>query len=986
MPCRKPLASSICLLVGVVLIVGSALYVRWQPAVSPVNASNQLEASRTSMALGRYDQARQASQDILDADPTNVDAYLVVAECFTKEGRLDDALRTYEQILDLENLGREDAKIAYQCAGEIELQRGGLRRAEELFRATLKLDPYFPLAHNRLAFMLGLEGRRWESLPHLVELIKQDEFSVFHLLLLANPRQNITVEDFLDRAKRYDAGFPVPRIAEAKAAIEQGQLDRAAAIVQELVSFDAQQAEIKLLEGTLYFLQGDGERFIRWSQSLNLEQESHPDCWVLRAEWARQRGETETAIRCFAEAYFRDPNCLEAAQALTQLLSTEANNEEVVDYFQRRTRFLERLEQCSHLLHEDPRDTRLMEEAFTCCDWLERYWEAWGWSRAALAMEPNLEWAQSEKASIEEHLVYDLPQTIIFKNINHWNYSRYPLPQWAVPQPRAPAFSVERGGPAVAFRDVSAESGLDFRYECGHQGEPDNPLQGRRMYEVPGGGVAAIDYDRDLFPDVYFGQGARKWNAPDEEPMADRLYRNQSGERFVDVTLLCGITETSFTHGVAAGDFNNDGFPDLYVANLGVNCLYVNNGDGTFSDAGAGLPQLAGVWTTSAAIADLNADGAPDLYDVNYLHEEAYERYCEHENGYLRACSPRIFRAERDRVLLGNGDGTFLDGSSALPFEAADSRGLGIVIADFFGTGRTDVFVANDMTANNLYVRNDRTDSSGLSYRDDGLVRGVALDRRGRAQACMGVAFGDLDGNQTFDLFVTNFYGDYNTLYLQEQEMFSDLSHSSNLAALSFKFLGFGTQALDAELDGDLDLFVANGHIDDFTFQGIPYRMRAQMLINLGRAKFEELTPQEAGPYFAEEHLGRGVAKLDWNRDGREDILVSHLDTPAVLLSNESRTTGRALVLSFAGTKLARDPIGTRIEVRDGDEVRLAQVTAGSGYLASNEPVVVVPILHDDVVSLRVRWPDQHPIELRGLKAGGHYRIIEGVERVYALP
>lgn len=983
---ERPPLTVVLLLAFLSFIVGALLFARgWWSGEGAGDVVQDLARARREMKLARYPQARAIADGIVQVDPGNVDARFVIAECFTKENRLEEALAVYEDLLATKP-GDDPEQIAYQCAGEILLHQADIRRAEQYFREALKRDPYFPSAHNRLAFLLGLEGRRWESLPHLVELIKQDQFSVMHLLLLANPRQNIVIDDFLVQVKQRHPEDPLPRIAEAKAALERGDLDRVAGIVRRLLDHDPEQIEARMLEGALYLAQNDGERFVRWSQSLSLQHDSHPDAWLLRAQWARQGGDYPAAIRCCAEAFFRDPNNLEACHLLTQLLSQEQDDARTVEFFKDRTRLLERLEQSSHLLHVNQGDVNMMREAFTCCDWLERYWEAWGWCRAALAVDERLEWARTQKAEIEKHLVYDLPQTIIFRNINEWDYARYPLPEWGTPE-RADPGPEARGPASISFREISADLGLAFQYECGHQGDSDDPSAGRRMFEVPGGGVAAFDYDLDLYPDVYFTQGARHFRSS-ANALSDRLFRNQSGRSFEDVTAPSRIADFEYSHGVAAGDVNNDGFPDLYIGNLGINRLYVNNGDGTFSDATAGLPPLKALWTTSTAIADINRDGHPDLYDATYLKEEAWEQICEFDHGgrkYRRACNPRIFPAERDRIFLGKGDGTFTDRSDALPQDADDGRGLGILIADYFRSGALQLFIANDMSANNFYVLDPGSSPGALSFRDEALSRGVALDRRGRAQAYMGVAFGDLDGNRAFDLFVTTFYGDHKTLYLQEQEMFSDLSHPSNLAALSYQMLGFGTQTLDADLDGDLELFVANGHIDDFAYNSIPYRMRAQLFVNAGRGKFDELPPQQAGPYFARELLGRGVARLDWNRDGREDLLVSHLDAPNVLLSNDSETRGQALRLSFVGTRLARDAVGVDIELVDGEDVRIAQVTAGSGYLASNENLVVLTVLHPTPV-VRVRWPGRDVIEFNDLRPGAHYRIIEGSPTARLMP
>lgn len=951
----------------------------FQSADRDVAASSaaDLDAATAEMKRGRHQRAQEIASEVLREAPQQaVAARLIIAESFTKQGELTKAVEEYDRLLQDASADRDQKKLAYQCAGEIYLQRGDARRAEKYFEEALKLDPYFPPAHNRLAFLLGLEGRRWESTPHLVELIKQDQFSPLHLLLLANPKQNIVVDDFLDRVKRFDPDYSLALIPEAKAAVEHGEFEEASALIDKLVEHAPEQVEVRMLQGELFFLRGDREAFVEWSRSLTLQQESHPSCWILRALLSRHEGNDRMAIRCFAEAFFRDPNNLEACQALAQLLTKVEERSEIIEYFKKRTALLNRLLENSHLLHRDQRDVRLMEEAFACCDWLERYWEAWGWCRAALAVDPTLEWAQTQKADIEKHLVYDLPQTIIFRNINEWKYDAYPLPEWRTPQQTPPLADGKEA--SFAFRELAEDLGLAFHYESGHQGDPADPKIGRRMFEVTGGGVAAIDYDLDLYPDLYFGQGAKTFNDPNFQPTSDRIFRNLSGRRFEDVTERAGIRELGYSQGVSAGDVNNDGFPDVYVGNLGDNRLMLNNGDGTFSVAASALPALTGVWTTSTAVADVNKDGVPDLYDVDYLQAEAYEQLCDNDDGYKRACNPRIFPAERDRLLLGKGDGTFSFASEALPRDADEGRGLGIVIADYFGSGELGIFIANDMTANNFYLP-DST-AKELRFRDEALTRGLALDQRGRAQACMGVAFGDFDKNLQADLFVTNFFGDYNTLYLQDGELFSDLSHSSNLASLSYHMLGFGTQSFDAELDGDLDLFVANGHIDDFRFQGLPHRMRPQLFVNDGTGKFSEAEPAKLGSYFSRELLGRGVAKLDWNLDGMEDIVISHLEDPAVLLSNEGQSIGESLRLSFVGTKLARDAVGTTVQITDGDETRIGQLTAGSGYQASNEPVLHFTVMHGESASVRIRWPDGAEHDFRNLKAGGHYRIIEGRE------
>ena len=528
----------------------------------------------------------------------------------------------------------------------------------------------------------------------------------------------------------------------------------------------------------------------------------------------------------------------------------------------------------------------------------------------------------------------------------------------------------------AGIRFEVADAGITFHYF--NSADPATP--GARMFEFTGGGVGVLDYDADGRPDLYFPQG-RKWTADAaQREHLDRLYRHV-GTRYADVTENANLVEPNFSQGVACGDYDNDGFTDIYVANIGANRLFRNNGDGTFSPV-EDLPKSNSdrpAWTVSVAMADLNGDGLPELFDVNYVEgENTFEWICEHDD-VKRVCSPTAFIGQPDRLLLNHGDRTFQDITRLAGIHGPDGTGLGIVVADFDRSGGLSLFVANDEQGNHFYK--NVTESSGIvpRFAEQALVNGTAFDHAGHAQACMGVAAGDADGDGLLDLFVTNYVDESNTLYRQAVAgLFVDASRMAGLTKPSFDRLGFGTQFLDADLDGWEDLIVVNGHVDDFTHKGYDYQMPAQFFRNVG-GRFEELSAETAGPFFAEPRLGRGLARLDWNGDGRDEFAASYLDAPATLLTNATESPNQSLRLRFAGTSSARDAIGTTVVVECEAGTFMRQLTAGDGYEASNQRKLLFGVGETEAVkTVTVHWPSGEVLQLGPLATGVEWLLIEG--------
>jgi hypothetical protein len=408
--------------------------------------------------------------------------------------------------------------------------------------------------------------------------------------------------------------------------------------------------------------------------------------------------------------------------------------------------------------------------------------------------------------------------------------------------------------------------------------------------------------------------------------------------------------------------------------------LYRNNGDGTFTDATEGSGIAGQHLSSSAAFADFDRDGTLDLYVVTYLDFEAALRVCRTKEGRPVTCHPRAIAAAQDLMYQNRGDGSFQDVTDAAGIVAPEGKGLGVVAADFDQDGWTDIYVANDTTPNFLYHNRGRPsadDRPRLEFEEIGVVSGSALCGDGQAKAGMGIACADLDGNGYLDLYVTNYYREYNTLFLNFGNLtFRDETQQAGLVAPTLPVLGFGTQAIDADLDGWPDLFVANGHVEDVRERGDPWKMPAQFFRNQGQSRFADES-HASGDYFSHHCLGRGASRLDWDRDGRSDLVVVNQDRPAGLLHNQSEI-GNRIVIELCGVRSNRDATGSRIVVMAGGKRQVIESAGGDGYLGTNERRQIIGLGGTERIdSIEVYWPSGWVNEWRDLEVNRNVTIRE---------
>lgn len=967
------------------VLLGGAALIAGGLTVSTILAANNeraLREARRELIRGNFAEAEQLAKQVSGHSDQSPWALLVAAEAAVRLNRPPDALAYYEKVAA--DHGEASISASFGAA-EMLCHLGHLSDSEARLRNVLAKNPQHTLSHQRLAFILNVTGRRWEATPHLLHRIQNLPGETEPLLLLGSSERMVDAGPLLELCRKVDADDPLPALGDARRALAVNRTSEARSLLEKLLPRLPGEAELQARWGQLLADSGSTAAFVVWNNRLPVGIDAHPEIWMARASFAMKIGQKPVAARCFWETMKRDPEHRAAHYKLGQAL-TELGEPALAAPFQERAERLQQLALVLDDLFHHPTELELMSRAAALTESLGRIPEAYGWASAALKQSPNTLWAADTRRRLKplrpELLRRTLKETDLAENID---LSRFPLPSYETIRDIEPLLT--NGSPSVwggvQFSDDTAVTGINFEYF--NSSDPATP--GARIFETTGGGVGVIDFDADGWPDLCFTQGCAWPPISGNTIYLDQLFRSKRGKRFHAETALAGLREANFSQGVSCGDYDNDGFPDLYIANFGRNRLFRNNGDGTFADVTESCGIDAALWTTSCMIADVNSDGDPDLFDVNYADgPKVATLICERQEKW-RSCSPRAFDAAPDQMWLSTGDGGFCDASDESGISAPGGFGLGIIAADFHGSGKLDLFVANDEVPNFLFVQQEQKDSKAV-FSEQATSSGVAVDGDGASQGCMGIAAGDADGDGLTDLFITNFYHESNTLYRQlTAGLFVDETRKAELRDPSFAMLGFGTQFIDGELDGWPDLVVTNGHIDDLTDLGEPFRMPPQYFRNAGGGRFVEVPSSQAGPFFEGRYLGRGLARLDWNRDGREDFVVSHIASPAALLTNRTSPHGHFLSLRIRGTTCSRDAIGTVVELESGGRRIVKQLYGGDGYQACNEHVLTFGLASTvQIDSLKIRWPNGKVQTWEGVSADQFLTVIQGRGTFATLP
>jgi hypothetical protein len=532
--------------------------------------------------------------------------------------------------------------------------------------------------------------------------------------------------------------------------------------------------------------------------------------------------------------------------------------------------------------------------------------------------------------------------------------------------------SAQATGGAVRFVDTTTQSGISFK----HISSPEK----RYIVESMSGGVALLDYDNDGNLDIYFVNSLTMDLLKAASKPQSELYRNNGNGTFTNVTAKAGVGDTGWGMGVCVGDYNNDGWEDLYVTCLGPDHLFKNNGDGTFTNVTAKAGVSDPRWSTGAAFLDYDNDGNLDLFVSNYVDFDvnnlpSNERPCLYR-GIEVQCGPRGLRGAGDTLYHNNGDGTFENVSiKAGVSDPNGYYGMGVVCSDFDGDGFVDIFVANDATPNFLY--RNRGDGT---FKDIGFVSGTAVNANGSEQACMGVTVADYDHDGRFDIFATNFAQEYNVLYRgQGSNMFSDVSYAAGFQ--NQPNVSWGTKFFDYDNDGWVDLFVANGHVYpqvDKANLDAGYRQRKFLHKNNRNGTFSEVAAASGAP-LVEKRVSRGVAFGDMDNDGDVDLIINDLDGAPSLLRNDGGSENNSVLIKAVGARSNRSGIGARVKVVSGDLSQIDEVRSGASYISHNDLRLHFGLERRTKIDLiEVRWPSGVIDKIEGVGVNKILFIKEG--------
>lgn len=928
--------------------------------------------------LRDYASAEQSAAQALLENPENADAILVAAQIAAEQGDHPKAIELCSSVDPESRLGIRAVEL--HCKQMLQMDRIG--EATEVLLAAIAVRPEVIEWRHQAWALLNRLGRRDEASQHasalcrtglatepeMHSLIRRSE--AFPRKLNEGEQPSEFFEPGLGMARWFSTQEDYPRALEELRPVMQGQQQPSAA---------AKALYGRLLAETQAF-----DEFPAWQASCDEETQAFGDYWTAMGTFFYDQREFQASARALLEAIYRNPTDRLTYQRLSRVFNTLQQPEQAFRFRQRGIKIYETENMSTNLLEtDDPIHRRDLAKHLQD---MMRPFEVLQWTLLNSTLAPTegqtagvpsqetilgqIETQRNTLLQMKE--AYTAASEAALAGLSRDNF---PLrgglellanaPQ-KVPDPTEGEIDLLTQ-PRLVNR--ASEVGLDFQW---YQDVEIN-LASIPIHESVGGGIAAVDYDLDGWPDVYLAQGSG--DPPTNQcTRSNVLFRNLSG-RFFEVTELSNTGDRNYSSGLAAGDVNQDGFPDLWLGSLGHNRLLVNNGDGTFREATESLGQFEDLFSTSLAIADINGDTLPDLFETNYIvMDGAFALPKKDADGNEILPGPLDHVAELDRWFENLGDGSFR--IHKIDQDVADrGTSLGIIVTDMDNDGSNEVFVGNDVRGNHLLVH---TGNNQMVNTAD--AKGVARGFNGIANGCMGIAAADFNRDGLLDLHITNFFNESANLYVQSSgDLFADYAIRYDIDRLSKPMVGFGTKAIDVDRNGWTDLLVTNGHIfDTQVFGDAQFQMPPQMLMSRGR-RFELTTVEDESGYWEGLYLGRAMTTIDYDRNGSTDVLIGHLDQPLALLDNETDTAGNWLQLDLVGTVSERDAIGARVVVTVGEDSFTQWMTAGDGYFSSDEPFLDFGLgTGGNVGELDVFWPSGDRQTFKDVPLNQRYLIVEG--------
>jgi tetratricopeptide (TPR) repeat protein len=920
---------------------------------------------------GKLDEARSLAQRVLIESPEDKVALQTMASIHASQGNFADAAGIARTLGKLNGGGSvEDWLTAFDW----HLRAGELAAAEEDLQEAIRVAPDDPRTHRTMAQLLNAEGRRFESRPFILNLIRLNAAQpreLLSLVELGSPFMLVSLDEVVG-----DPANTLLELGKARYLLVADSNAEAALEKVNCLASNVSHPALDAFRGRLIAETADDDAFKKWLETVTPGTEKQPEYWSAIGQRLIRLGRDKEAIRALGEAVKLDPTDRASLRLLAAALERTGDDENAAAS----RKNLATLDQLFRIaaVADQSQVMWIGQQLQT----LVRPWESLGWYQHALQMQggdPRSSSQLSERldqiAAWEKTGTSEAVLQSRFDRLVGIDLAKYPTPSLEgieLTEPTVqPGQQTQRD---LAFRNIADQLGIDVDFTSEYPTEEVDFF----LYQANGGGLATFDYDLDGMCDLYVVQtGGDPQELDSSEP--NQLFRQLPGGNFQAIEKLAAVADRRYGQGVCAGDINQDGFTDLIVANIGKNSVYVNQGDGTFRKDAFAITASDGRWTSSIGLADMNGDHLPDVIEVNYLNDPLiFQRKCQ---GKRLDCTPQRFRAASDRIFENRGDGTYVvapTGSGSM--EASPNYGFGLIVTTFGQTGGNEIFVSNDGDLNHFWksLPADSGDRSGWKLSESAGVSGCSIGASGISQACMGIAASDFDRNGYIDLGVTNFHNEPMNLFLQNKAgFFTDEALRFGLGENSKDMLGFGTQAADFDNDGWADIAVLNGHIYDARYAEIPFAMQPQ-LFRGGKSGFKLQSSARLSEYWQRPQLGRTLAMLDWNRDGKMDLLANHLDQPLALLQNES-DSGNWLQVELVGTMSEREAVGARIEVESGEQSWVGWQIAGDGYMCTNESLIHLGLgSHDVIDRLTVHWPATDPQVFEQVPVNQRYLLIEG--------
>ncbi len=929
---------------------------------------DQLIRARRLLQLGDHDAAADAAYEALLKEPDRADALLLAGEIEAARGSHDRSIELARSIDTESRLGSRAVELHSQQLVKLHQPSAA---ADVLLRA-LELTPDM-LPWRRAAWsLLNRVGRR-EAASLQADLICQSGRATrqeLHSLMRRTESYPFALQEGESPLRHFEPGLGMARWY-----FSQQEFDRAIAELKPVFEMGFEQPEAAALYGRLLAETQSFESFAEWYSRCDEPTRDVGDYWAAMGTFFLDQRQTEAAARALLEAVYRNPTERVSTQRLSKVFAALERRDDS-EQFRYRGIQLAKSQRAADDFMAMPDDRQAGQELTQLLLDLGRPLETIGWTLSSLrntdvARRATLD--QQRIALLGNPEALTMPAEDSLLAIQRSEFDIQPAIDQLLKSESSEQATIE---PSIAesiilarptLVNVARDVGIDFQW---YQDLKIN-LESIPIHESLGGGIAVLDYDLDGWPDIYLAQGSGQ--PPTTAcTRSNALLRNVNRE-FTDVTIAANAGDRNYSSGLAAGDVNQDGFPDLYLGSLGRNRLLINNGDGTYRDATALMNSSEDRFTASLAIGDINGDSLPDLFEGNYIEMEGGFVLPEIGPGGREVLpSPLLHYADSDRWFENEGDGSFSSHVIGIDVTTPGTA-LGIIIADFDSDHRNEVFVSNDVRPNHLLVH---VGDNHLKNMAD--ARGVANGFHGTANGCMGIATGDFDRNGTLDMQVANYIKESANLYMQaEGGGFTDQAVRYGIDSITWPMVGFGTKAVDFDRNGWLDFAVTNGHIFDLRIAGHAFQMPPQLMMGTG-SRFKPVDVEDRSGYWDDVYLGRSMATIDYNRNGAIDLLVGHLDKPVALLDNQTSTEGAWIQFELTGTRTERDAIGARVVVTAGGESFTQWVTAGDGYLCTDEPVMDFGLgQQENVERVEVFWPSGVTQTLAGASPGHRYLIIE---------